>query len=312
MMALVVENHALRLENGLPVPEPRLGEVLVKVHYASVNPTDSDIVDGALDLYLKLARSYLPTRTGLEFSGEVVNDSNRFERGDLVYGYVDLFKGHKTHQQFLCVPETLIARAPRSTSLKEAAALPLGALTTLVGLREVAEIARGSSVLINGASGGLGVYAVQIAKRLGANVTAVAGPGKGELLRDLGADAVADYTTQQIGEYGGPFDLALDLSDRLSFTDVRSVLTTRGAFMPADPSKHLGRMLLNPFSAKKTLRLLVRQGDTDLLTEIARWVDEGGLRVFVDRSYELADYENAFARTREHGGIGRVVMRMAD
>ena len=166
MKALVNSNKKLQLVENMPEPKAKPGEVSVKVLYASLNPTDLDIARGSLDFFLKLNGAKSAVRTGLEFSGIVLEDSTRFQKGERVFGYTHLLKGPKTHQEILTIPEDFVAAMPDEVSFAEAASVPIGAQTSLVALRDVAGLKSGQSVLIIGASGGVGVFAVQIAKSM--------------------------------------------------------------------------------------------------------------------------------------------------
>lgn len=219
---------------------------------------------------------------------------------------VNLMKGQKTHQEFITINPDYIAHMPDNLSFEEAAALPLGALTSFVALREIGRVSKGSRVLINGASGGLGVYAIQLAKIFGASATAIAGGGQEAFLRSLGADRVINYQEQSIETLDGVFDVVLDLSNKKLFKDIQHLLGDKGIFIPAEPNKHVLNILLSPFSKKKTKYLMVDRGDHQKLSQIADWVRQDKLKVFVDSVYEFEDYKSAFERLQVKGKQGRV------
>jgi len=186
MKGLVLKNKTVSIQTDLAIPTPKENEVIVKIKYASINSFDVETIEGKNDLMGKLmgAKKH-PVQTGLEFAGIVETDGKRFKKGEFVFGYPDLIKGTKSHQEYLAIPEDYIALMPQNLDFEESAALPLGTLTSLVALEEVGKIREGSKVLINGAAGGLGVYAVQIAKMFGADITAIAGPGQADFLLSL-------------------------------------------------------------------------------------------------------------------------------
>jgi len=312
MKGLTLVKKQLVMDQDLKRPVIKENQVLVKVAYASVNPTDADVAKGKYALLLKLSGGNHAVKTGLEFSGTIEQGNDKFAKGQKVFGYVDLMAGEKTHQQFIAINADFIAPMPQTLSFEQAAALPLGALTTLVALQDLAQIKQGDRVLVNGASGGLGVYAVQIASILGANVTAMAGPNQEVFLKELGVSQVVDYQQHVITELSQSFDVILDLTDNLRFKHIKHLLAASGKFIPTDPTLHLGAFLGNYVSAKKTKYLMVANGDHDKLSQIARWVDDGKLQTFVDSVYNLADYKAAFKRLDATGKRGRIVMKVAN
>lgn len=310
MRALHNTDRAIRLVAGLQEPNRAPGEVKVQVHYASVNPTDHDIVQGDLDLFFKLYRVRSPVRTGLEFSGTVVEGSGRFPDGAKVFGYTNLIRGPKTHQDMISIPETYIAEIPEAMSFADAAAFPLGAQTSLVALRDVARLKPGQSVLILGASGGLGVYAIQLAKHMQLSVTGVSGPDGLGVMSRFGADTVINYRQTALSEISGTFDAVLDLSARYRFREIRHLLKPRGVFVPADPLKNLYSFAGNPFRGQKLGYLLVDRGDTGKLTELAGLVRDGALKLGPHTEFALEDFEAAFETLQAPGRIGRKVLRL--
>lgn len=308
MRGLVVKDKQIQLKDDLDIPRPEAHEALVRVVCASVNPTDLENIQGKYDWLLKLSGGNHPVKTGLEFSGVVVKGSGRFQENDKVFGYVDLLKGLKSHQDYLTIAEDYIALMPENLSFAQAAALPLGALTSLVALTEVGGVDTGTKLLVNGAAGGLGVYAVQLAKILGASVTAVAGAGQSEFLHELGADEVINYKETPIETLPQTYDVIFDPSNKRRFSEVRRLLTKTGVFIPAEPNKHLLSILLGYFSVKKTKYLMVDKGDHQKLAQIAEWVQNGRLRVFVDGVYKFEEYERAFQRLSANGKQGRIIL----
>ena len=312
MKGLIIENKSVSLTSQLDPPKPAKNEVLVKIMCASVNPTDLDIIQGKYDFWLKLSGGYHAVRTGLEFSGIVIEGAGTFKPGDRVFGYVHLMKGLKTHQEHICIPVDYIALMPDSLNFEQAAGLPLGALTSLVALEEIARIQPGTRLLVNGAAGGLGVYCLQLARILGAHTTAIAGVGQEDFLLQLGADEAYNYQSTSMARLKHKFDVCLDLSNTLRFNDVSGALTPNGIFIPLEPDKHVWDFIRRLFSAKKMKYLMVSSGHHQKLMRIASWVEEGKLQVYVDSVYALADYKQAFQRLAEKGKKGRVVMRIAE
>lgn len=311
MKALVVENNDIRLKEGLSLPSANDNEVLVRVMNASINQLDVENIQGKYDLLLKLSGGNYPVKTGIEFSGVILEGRENFKKGDKVFGYVNLMKGLKTHQEVISINTAYIAHTPENLSFEQAAALPLGALTSLVALKELADVKQGTEILINGASGGLGVYAIQLAKIFGATVTAVSGPGQADFLHSLGADRVINYQEQPIESLSQEFDVLFDLSNQKRFSDIKHLLKNNSVFIPSEPNKHVWNIVSSLLTTKKTKYLMVDKGNHQQLTDIAEWVKEGKLRVFVDSVYALEDYQHAFQRLQKKGKQGRTVIKVS-
>ena len=275
MRALYNTDKTLVLVQDAPEPVRKPGEVKVQVHYTSLNPTDAHIAQGDLDLLFRLYRVKSPVRTGFEFSGTVLEGEGDLKPGMRTFGYTSVIGGPKTHQEVLSIPTDYVAVMPDGMGFAEAAAFPLGAQTSFVALRDVVRLTKGQSLLIVGGSGGLGVFAIQIARNMGYHVTAVAGPAGQEIMKQLGAHETIDYKQHPLASMSGTFDAVLDLSDTLKLSDIRHLLAPRGVFVPADPLKNLPTILGNVFRRQKAGYLLVDRGKRALLTELAQQVAQG-------------------------------------
>lgn len=293
----------LSLREGLIKPTPEKGEVLVKIHSASVNPFDQETVDGRFDEYYAEYNVNKEVLSGLEFSGTIVGNGDKFKDGDAVFGYVDMIVGWKTHAEYIAINEDYIALKPDNIDFVQAASLPLGSLTTLVAF-EIANISEGNNVLINGAAGGLGVQGIQVAKALGANVYAISGSGQEAFLKSLGADQVYDYNKIDLASLQSKFDIILDLTNKRTFDEIKHLLTETGKFVPAEPNDQNGGTLDSP----NVGYLMVSHGDGQKLSRIAEWIKEEKVIPVVDKVYSFHDHKAAFERTAYKGKIGRIVM----
>ncbi|MEM1415001.1 MAG: NAD(P)-dependent alcohol dehydrogenase [Myxococcota bacterium] len=303
-----MEGDRVALRGDLLVPEPVPGSVRVRVHASSVNAHEVSLARHPLvRLARSLARVSSQVETGLEFAGVVDADGQAFHRGDRVMGYVNMVTGLKPHAEYVVLPESQLARVPPELTLAEAAALPLGAQTALVALHDVARVEAGQAVLVLGASGGVGVMAVQLAQRIGARVTAVASGAHLARLEALGADRLVDYRTTSLSELQGAFDAVLDFSNTASLAGVQHLLAPAGSFVPADPVRHLRDVLLRP-AAKW---LMVDRGDARRLEEIAELARTGQLQPVVDSVFALDAWRAAVARSEDRARFGRVVLRFA-
>jgi len=305
MKGLVVnQDQSVSLKTGLELPRAQEGEVMVRVHSASVNPFDRESAEGRFDPYFKEYGVDKQVQTGLEFSGTVQKDGKRFKQGDAVFGYVHMITGWKTHAEYIAINEDYLALKPENSSFVEAAAIPLGALTTLVAIQEVGQLKSGMKLLINGAAGGLGVHGIQVGKILGAEVTAVATTERFEYLQSLGADHLIDYSQQKVTDISECFDVILDLTNSLNLNEVKPLLTENGKFIPAEPNDENGGNL----ESKNVGYLMVTNGDFHQLTQIAQWMSEGKLKAIVDSEYNFTKHQQAFDRVQTKGRKGRVVM----
>jgi NADPH:quinone reductase-like Zn-dependent oxidoreductase len=210
----------------LEQPVPRDNEVVIRVCAASVNP---------LDWRMK------SQRPGVDVAGQVAAVGRRatqFKPGDAVFG---VCKG--AFAEYACAPEDKFVRKPESVSFDDAAAVPIAGLTALQGLRDKGHLQPGQKVLINGAAGGIGTFAVQIAKSFGANVTGVCSTKNVELVRSLGADRVIDYTRDEFTHDSERYDLLLDNAANRSMSEMRRVLTPKGKCVMAGAPKELWPVL---------------------------------------------------------------------
>ncbi len=310
MRGLVLDADApigVRMREDLPLPSPKRGEVRVRVAYASVTGHEFDLARSVLVRLARfLRRAPGEVQTGLEFAGIVDTDGTVFTRGERVFGYVDMLAGSKPHGEYLTIPQAYLARAPRGLPLEQAAALPMSAQTALVALREVAQVQPGHRVLVLGASGGVGVMAVQIAAILQARVTAVASARHHARLSELGAAHTEDYRDTPLSRMTGQFEVVVDFSSRAYLSQVRHLLTRDGVFIPADPLRNI----VDVVRSRRAKWLMVDRGDGPKLQEIAAWVEQGRLRPMIDDVFELADWRAAVARGHERGRLGRTMLHL--
>jgi NADPH:quinone reductase-like Zn-dependent oxidoreductase len=207
-----------------------------------------------------------------------------------------------------------LALKPVNLTFEQAAAVPTGALTALQGLRDVGKVQPGQKVLINGASGGVGTFAVQIAKALGAEVTGVCSTRNVELVRSLGADHVIDYTREDFTTSGQHYDRILDNVANHSFTALRHALTPQGLIIPN--SGHGGMtyvfkaFLLSPFVRQVGSMYLTRSSDKDLAL-LKEWIEAGKVKVVIDRTFPLRDTPEAFRYLEKEHARGKVVITVA-
>jgi NADPH:quinone reductase-like Zn-dependent oxidoreductase len=281
-------------------PRPKQGEVLIKTWAASVNP---------LDWRLKARRP------GVDVAGEVVSlgrDVTRFSRGDSVFGAA---KG--SFAEYVCARESRLAAKPANISFEEAACVPIAGLTALQGLRDKGKLAPGQRVLINGAAGGVGTFAVQIAKAFGAEVTAVCSTKNLDLVRSLGADVLVDYGRQDFTNNTMSYDLLLDNVGNRTLSTLRRLLTSRGRCVLVGAPKQagvgwlLGRVLKAAawsLFLRQTFAFFIAQMKSEDLESLGTLIQTGSVRPIVDRRYSLTDTAKAIAYVQEGHARAKVII----
>ena len=295
-------------------PTPNTHEVLVKVRAASINAADWHIVRGK-PLFSRATLGLLRPKhriLGGDIAGQVEtvgSGATRFQPGDEIYaGLLD--HGYGGFAEFVCVPVEVASLKPAGLSFEEAAAVPTAAVTALQGLAHHGEVHPDQKVLINGASGGVGSFAVQIAKSYGPEVTAVTSTRNIELVRSLGADQVLDYTTTDFVKSGRQYDLILDTVGNRSLSDLRRGLTAGGK-AAVTGFTNVPKLLALSVLGGKDLALVqahVTAKDLELLSEL---IEAGKVDPQIDRQYLFADIPAAIAYVEEGHARGKVVVGVA-
>jgi len=302
----------------IPKPAPADDEVLVRVHAASVNPLDWHYLEGTpymVRLDGGFGKPENP-RLGVDFSGtvEAVGAKvTRFKPGDEVFGG----KFGALADYVAVREERAIALKPANISHEQAAAVAIAAITALQGLRDKGHIRAGEKVLINGASGGVGTFAVQIAKSYGANVTGVCSTKNLELVRSIGADQVIDYSREDITHGAERYDLILDNVSTHSLLEYKRILSPNGIYVmigSTDPGywfgwlwKPLQAWMLSPFTSQKFGMILAELNKDDLAT-LAGLMQEGKVTPVIDKTYKLSDAAEALRYLEKGHARGKVVV----
>jgi NADPH:quinone reductase-like Zn-dependent oxidoreductase len=299
------------------VPVPKAGQVLVRVRAASVNPMDWHIMRGS-PIFVRLIAG-LPrpkAKLGYDIAGVVESvgpDVTDFRAGDEVFGTC---RGGAL-AEYASVPAKAIIHKPPQMTFEQAAATPVAAFTALRGLRDKGGVRPGCKVLINGAAGGVGTFATQFAKVLGAEVTGVCSTRNVEMVRQLGADHVIDYTQEDFTAGDRRYDLLFDNVNNHSLSACRRVLTRTGTHLIVGGSGSaisiLFRVFAAPvvslFSTKKAVPLLAFGTKADLMT-ISDWIQTGKVRPVIDRCYRLSQTAEAIRYLETGHARGKVVVRV--
>lgn len=302
-------------------PVPADNEVLVQVRASSVNAADWRMLRAdpfLVRLYGGLFRPKKFQTLGADIAGRVEavgRNVTQFKPGDEVFG--DVFaSGFGGFAEYKCARENELVLKPVNLSFEEAAAVPLAALTALHGLRDKGQIQAGQKVLINGASGGVGTYAVQLARHFGAEVTAVCSAAKAEQARSLGADHVIDYAKEDFTRSGKQYDLILAVNGSRSIFDYRRALTPRGIYVMAGGSSTqlFQALLLGPWLSllgKQKLGALSSQPNQKDLLYMKELLESGKVKPVIDRRYPLSQVADAIRYVEQGHARGKVVIDVA-
>jgi NADPH:quinone reductase-like Zn-dependent oxidoreductase len=301
-------------------PEVGADDVLVRVHAASVNPADWYAMAGTpyvarTQMGLRKPKS---NRLGLDLAGVVVTvggNVTRFKPGDEVFG-----SSTGTLAEYVCLPEDqALVLKPANMSFEQAAAVPVAALTALQGLRDKGQIQPGQTVLINGASGGVGTFAVQLAKSFGAEVTGVCSTRNVDMVGSLGADQVIDYTQADFTRSDRRYDLMLDVAGSRSWSECRRVLNPQATLVLVGAPK--GNRLMGPLShivkvrlaslraSQKVIFFIAKLNKEDLVV-VQELLEAGKVTPVVERSYALSQAADALRYLGEGHAQGKVAITM--
>jgi NADPH:quinone reductase-like Zn-dependent oxidoreductase len=302
-------------------PMPTDNELLIKVRAASVNPLDSHLMKGGpyiVRLLLRLGKPKIK-RPGVDVAGQVEavgKNITQFKPGDAVFG---LCKG--AFAEYLCATESALVIKPENITFEQAASVPVAALTALQGLRDKAKIQPGQKVLINGAAGGVGTFAVQIAKSFGAHVTAVCSTRNVDKVRSIGADHVIDYTQEDFtkSHSGQCYDIIFDNVGNHSLSACRRLLNPKGITLMVgilgdrgilSLLTHLVTALIwSRFISQKFIFFIARLNQQDL-TLLSELMATGKVTPVIDKCYSLNQAPEAIRYLSEHHARGKVVITL--
>jgi NADPH:quinone reductase-like Zn-dependent oxidoreductase len=301
-------------------PVPKDNEVLIKVRAASVNPADRHLMRGPYVVRIKTGlRKPKITRLGFDVAGQVEavgRNVTQFKPGDAVFGSC-----RGAFAEYVCTSESALVIKPDNVTFEQAASAPVAAYTALQGLRDKGKIQPGQKVLINGAAGGVGTFAVQIAKWFGAHVTGVCSTRNVDMVRSIGADHVIDYTQEDFTKSGQRYDLIFDLVANHSLSACGRVLNPKGIYIGAGvigvPGGSmlglLARMLKMPvlswFVSQKLVLLLARRSKEDL-TIMRELMEAGKVTPVIDKRYRSSEVPEAIRYLAEGHARGKVVITM--
>jgi len=312
----------LKLEE-VEKPVPNEDQILVKVRAASVNPYDWHFVEGTPKIMRLMGvglRKPKDTRLGVDFAGTVETvgkNVTQFKPGDDVFGG----KGGAFAEYVCRRAEGAVALKPANITFEQAASVNIAGITALQGLRDKGKVQPGQKILINGASGGVGTFAVQIAKSFGADVTGVCSTRNVDLVRSLGADRVIDYTKEDFTKSADRYDVILDNVANHSLSECRRVLNPKGKYVLIGGggaseqgfigllARPLKAMVLSPFISQQMGMMMADPSQKDL-TVLADLMQSGKVKAIIDRTYKLAEVPEAIRYLEEGHARGKVVITL--
>ncbi len=304
------------------IEKPAAGdnEVLIRVRAASVNPIDWHLMRGTPYIVRIMAGLRKPkvTRLGVDVAGQVEavgGNVTQFKPGDEVFGAC-----RGAFAEYACTSESAVVMKPDNVTFEQAASVPVAAFTALQGLRDKGQIQPGQKVLINGAAGGVGTFAVQIAKSFGADVTGVCSTRNVDMVRSIGADRVIDYTQEDFTKSGQRYDLVFDSVGNHSLSACRRVLNRKGTYIVVGgpDGRWLGplarlikTLVLSPFVSQNLVMFLARRSKEDL-TVMRELMEAGKVTPVIDKRYRLSEVPEAIRYLEEGHARGKVVITLKD
>jgi NADPH:quinone reductase-like Zn-dependent oxidoreductase len=295
----------------LPDPVPCRGEVVVAVETSSVNPLDWKVRDGAMKL---LTGFRFPKVYGCDVAGIVHAlgpEVTGFSVSDLVYGFAPIMLGKPgAHAEKVAVAAKHLRRLPTGINFEQAAALPVTALTALNGLRKCGDLT-GKTVVVNGATGGVGHFALQIAKARGAKVTAVCSGRNADRAKSLGAEAVIDYKVEDFTRKPEHYHVVFDAFGQVGFNAASRVLLPRGIYVTTLPNAALvGRSLWQKVRGEKAIAFANMRDKQEDYAELESYIAKGSVAPVIDKVFSLDQAAEAFALQEAGGCVGKIIIRI--
>jgi len=304
-------------------PIPKDNEVLISIHATTVTSSDCNVRNltfaptwSVLPMRMQFGlREPKITRLGIDLAGKVEavgKDVKRYREGDQVFGRPDPALG--AHAEYICIAEDgVLAAKPDNMTFEEAACLPLAANTALYFIRDLGKIHAGQTVFINGASGGIGTFAVQLAKYYGAEVTGVCSTANVEMVKSLGADKVIDYTREDFTASGEVYDVVFDVVSKTSYARCKDLLKKNGLYLAALPTLAIVlQTIWTSMVGDKKVKFGDAAGKAENLVFLKELVEAGKLRSVIDRRYPLEQIAEAFRYAETGHKKGNVVVTVEE
>jgi NADPH:quinone reductase-like Zn-dependent oxidoreductase len=291
------------------IPSIKEDNILVKVKAVSINPLDWKIRNGEMKL---MSGSKFPKGIGIDFSGIIENVGGQikeFKAGDAVFGAVNPMK-EGALAEFVLVCESAIVLKPQNISFEQAAAMPIVGSAAIQAFDKLASITSGTEVLLNGATGGIGMFAIQIAKQLGARVTAVCGTKGIPFAQKWGSETIIDYSKEDVLKGSKKYDVIFDLTGRMAFSDARMIMKPNAIFINPVPRpiQIISTIIINLFTSQKH-KVLISKATRKYLQALADCASKG-LDIEVSKTYPMTSYKEAYTEAQKGGVIGKAVFKI--
>lgn len=317
MRAFVIQRYGSIADvemSDIEKPDMRDNEVLIKVKGAALNPADIKVItgkDGGKFLHSKKS----PITLGYDFSGVIQATGDNVKSimpGEEVFGFLPYSMSSKqgSFAEYVSAAAASIAIKPKSASFGDIASSATAASTALQGLRDKGRLKSGQKVLINGAAGGVGCYAVEIAKIYGAEVWGVCSEKSAEFVTGLGADKVIDYRKTGLGDIDQKFDIVFDVAATSTFDQASKILATAGTYITTLPSPDVFIGAIKSFFKKTGCKFVVVAPKAADLSEISQWVTDGRLKTPVGSTFEFSDLPAALAKMEAGGNLGKIAINI--
>jgi len=294
------------IEETQPALKP--DQVLVKVKAVSINPVDWKIRKGEMKL---MSGSKFPKHTGLDFAG-IIEDAGHtdFKKGDEVFGVVKNMMKEGALAEYVAVPSSLVWRKPAHISFAEAASIPVVGTAALTSLQKMGNINTQTKILVNGATGGFGMFLLQLLKQKGANVTAVAGTNALEFAKKWGANTVIDYTKVNVLTQNITYDIIIDLSGKMGYANAKKIMKPKSLFLNPTPRpvEIPSSLLKNLFTGKKHIIILTNP-NTKSIDSLLNAISNG-LQIAVNKVFSFAQSKQAYEYAEKGGVIGKVAIEI--
>ena len=295
------------VEVNKPIPDTQ--QILVKVKAVSINPIDWKILMGEVKL---MSGKKFPKSVGCDFSGIIESTGTgiqKFKAGDDVFGVTNPFK-EGVLGEYILVNEKEIAKKPADLTFEQAAAIPTVGQSALQMLNKNLNNIKGKEILINGASAGVGMLAIQIAKSHGAIVTAVSSAKGYHLLKKWGSDYVIDYNKEKVTDLKKKFDVIIELSAKLSFSQAKKLMKPESTYFTVTPSLwNFVHSFSNNIVSGKKYEILLMKSDTESLNRLANYTLKG-FDIHISKTYPMSDYKEAYKTIIKEGALGKVVFNI--
>jgi len=293
-----------------PKPTIKADQVLVKVKAFSINPMDWKIRKGEMTL---MSGTKFPKHTGTDFAG-IVEDLGTsvsgLEIGDEVFGVVKNMMKEGVSAEYVAVTSSLIWKKPADISFAQAASIPVVGTAAVTALEKMGDINSQTNILVNGATGGFGMFLLQLLKQEGASITAVTSSKGAEFARKWGANSVIDYAREDVLARKATYDIVIDLSGKMGYKNVKQIMKSKALFLNPTPRpvEIPLSFIKNLFTSKK--HIIVLAGPSTKYTDVLLGAVKKGLNIEVNKVFSFADYKEAYQYAERGGYIGKVIVEV--